>query len=298
MVLLVTAASLLTLVPTRGIAGGGWVDEQGKGSIRIGYDWKPQVGALRRDIEGNLYNALFNTSHDYRFLYLSGDVGIVPRLEGSLVLTYLWAWEIVDSTSEEPSQIYHGASDMWVGLKYQLLDGAFPVAVGGTVRLPYLYEASSTRNGQPLTNVPGLLGHDYELSVAVSHSITPRLYATAMGAFRLREGASANQLIYGVDGGYTLPMLDDRVTVRACIDGVASVGEPRESTSFDRFPGYRTERDGHAFDFNNASYFRPQVGLNVRVLPGIDVGLGFAYIVWGHSTVVYRDILAQIGYTF
>ncbi|MBS1911790.1 MAG: hypothetical protein JST22_07375 [Bacteroidetes bacterium] len=279
-------------------AGGAWVDSLGRGSIRLGYDWKLQPGALRYDTHGDLYRSLFNMTHDYRFLYAGGEVGLGWRLEASFLVTYLWAREIVDSTAEDPSRIYHGPSDMWLGLKYQIVDGDYPIAVGATVRLPNLYEANSTLNGQLLTEITGLLGHDYEASVYASHSFNSSLYASASLGGRIRDGASANQVLYGADAGYTIPILGDRISVRAGFDGVASVGEPRPSTAKDRFPGLSLERDNHFFDFNDASYFRPQLGMSIRVLPTLEINGGFAYILWAHSSVLYQDFLLQVGYSF
>lgn len=291
--------TLLLVVSAQAMyAGGGWVEEPGHGNIRVGYNWKLQPDALRRDIEGELYTSLFTMTHDYRFLYLSGEVGILPGLEGSLLVTYLWAAETVDSTAEDPSRFYDGPSDMWVGLKYQLWGGDFPTAIAATVRLPYLYEGSSVRNGHVLTEVPGLLGRDYELSAAVSHSFDSRIYASLGSGFRLREGAATNQILLVAETGGKLPFLDDRVSVKLGVDGAFSVGEPEPSTSKDRFSGLTLERGSHMFDFNDASYLRPQVGISVQVLPEIDVSAGYSYIVWGHSTVVYQDFLVQLGYSF
>lgn len=274
------------------------MDEPGKGSIRIGYNWKVQPGALRRDVDGDLYRALFDLTLNYRFLYLSGDVGLMNRLEASVLLTYLWAAETVDSTAEDPSHFYNGASDMWVGLKYQVLDGEFPVAVAAQVRLPYLYESSSVKNGQLLTEIPGLLRRDYDLNVHASHSFSSALYATTTAGIRLREGAATNQILYGADAGYKLPILDDRIELRLGLDGVASVGTPDPSTSKDRFQGRQLERAPHFFDFNDASYTRGQMGLSVEVLPSLSLSGGYSYILWGHSVVVHEDFVVQAGYSF
>lgn len=279
-------------------AGGGWVAEPGEGNIRMGFNWKSQPEAQRRDTEGELYKSLFNMTHDYRFLYLSGETGIIKGLEGSYLFTYLWAAEMVDSMSEDPSRHYHGWSDMWVGLKYQLWGGEYPTAVYGSVRLPVLYEASSKRNGQLLTEIPGLMERDWDLSVLVSRSFNSGMYATTTLGFRIREGAGSHQLLSSAEVGGMLGFTNDIVFVKAGLEGVFSVSESRPTTSKDRFSGLSLERDHHFFNFNQASYIRPQLGLAVKVLPQVDIGVGYSYIVWGYSTVVYQDVLVQAGYSF
>lgn len=279
-------------------AGGGWVREPGSGGIWIGYNWKYQPDAQRHDTEGDLYRSLFNMTHDYRFLYLSGEFGIVPGLEGTCLFTYLWASEMVDSTSEDPSRHYHGFSDMWLGLKYQLWGGAFPTAVSATVRLPWLYEAASVRNGQLLTEIPGLLERDYDLNLFISHSFDAGPYASASLGFRFKEGAATHQILTGAEFGGALPFADDRIFAKVALEGVFSVGQSRPTTSRDRFSGLSLERGTHFFNFNDASYVRPQIGLSCRVIDGVDIGAGYSYIVWGHSTIVYQDILVQLGYSF
>ncbi|MEO5931227.1 MAG: hypothetical protein ABIR47_14940, partial [Candidatus Kapaibacterium sp.] len=247
---------------------------------------------------GELYRSLFNSSYDYKFLYLSGEVGIVKGLEISTLVTYLWASETVDSTAEDKSHFYNGFSDMWFEVKYQIFDGAFPTAIAANVRLPWLYEGSVNVNGQNIADIPGLLKHDYELNLSVSHSITDRIYASATAGFRLREGAPANQIIYNAEIGGKLPFLDNRFFVKVGFDGAASVGEPGKYTSKDRFPGLSLERDAHFFDFNNSSYIRPQVGASFAITPHLDLGAGYSYMSWGHSILVYHDILLQLGYSF
>jgi hypothetical protein len=294
--------ALVTLLfmawPLAARAGGGWVDDPGHGGVRLGFDWKYQPGAGRLDTKGEPYRSLYSMTHDYRFLYLSADVGVYPGFEASMLVTYLWADEMVDSTAEDPSRHYHGPSDMWVGLKYQVLSGAFPTAIGASVRLPYLYESQSFHGTQKTTNITGLLERDYDFTAAVSHSFNDDLYGSLTGGFRIKEGAATNQITMLAECGGTLPVLDRRLFGKIAVDGAFSVGEPDESTSRDRFDGLSLERGTHLFDFNDASYLRPGIELGYRITDRLGVSAGLSYIVWGHSTVVYRDVLIQAGYSF
>ncbi len=279
-------------------AGGGWVPEPGEGSIRIGYNWKTQSDAMRRDIEGELYKALSSMNLDYRFLYLSGEVGVYRGVELSALVTYLWADETVDSTSEDPSRHYHGPSDMWVGLKYQLWGGDYPTAVSANVRLPYLYEASSTRNGHLLTEIPGLMMRDYEIWASVSRSFDPTFYASFNSGFRIKEGAATNQILLSSDAGGSFPVAGTKVGAKIGVNCMFSVGEPEPSTSKDRFSGLTLETDNHFFDFNDASFIQPQVGVWVDLLPNVNLSAGYAFLAWGHSMVEHHDVVVQLGYSF
>jgi hypothetical protein len=187
---------------------------------------------------------------------------------------------------------------MWLGLKYQVFSGAFPTAIGASVRVPWLYESASFHGTQKTTNITGLLEHDYDFTAAVSHSFNDDLYGSLTGGFKIREGAATNQITFLAETGGTFPILDRKLFGKIALDGAFSVGEPEESTSRDRFDGYTTERDGHGFDFNDASYIRPGIELGYKITDKLGVSAGFSYIVWGHSTVVYRDILIQAGYSF
>lgn len=294
------AALLLLLVATGSLrAGGAWVLKPREVTLQVGYDWKSQPDAKRRGTDGDIYRSLYNLTHDFRFLYASTSIGVIKGLECNLLVTYLWAREEVDSTSEDPTRIYDGFSDMWLGARYQLVDGDWPCAVGVSVRLPWLYEGSSTLNGQVLLEAPGLLNRDYEITGYLSHSFTDRIYGSTSLGFRLREGAPAHQITFNIEGGVRLPIFGDILSLRGGIDGAASVGEPgRYSSARDRFSGLSTEVGTHQFDFNNATFIQPKGALSVAMTDRLEGTLGYSCIAWGLSTVVYRDMYIQLGYAF
>ena len=69
-------------------------------------------------------------NHDFRYTYLNGEVGILPRLWGSFVLTYLYGLE--GPTDHLEKNV--GFSDAWFGRKYQVLEGRTPVSLAATLR--------------------------------------------------------------------------------------------------------------------------------------------------------------------
>lgn len=292
---LTVAAVLSCTAPL--FAGGGWIDQPWSGGVRAGFDHKYQPDAIRRDENGNPYTSLHDLIHDYRFAFVTGDVGLPAGFELDAVVTYLWAQELVDTTSEDPSRIYHGFSDMYVGVKYQLLSGAFPTAVGFSVRLPMLYQSSSTLNGQLLTNIPGLFTRDYDLTAYCSHSFDAQWYASLQSGFKLREGAFAHQITFAMESGYRLPVLDNRFLVQAVIDGAFSVGGPGYASSLDRFQPTQ-EFPGHFFNYNNASYVRPTLAVNADIIKHLSASFGVSLIAWGINVDVYHEFFVQTGYAF
>ncbi|HET7153682.1 MAG TPA: hypothetical protein VFJ29_07930 [Candidatus Kapabacteria bacterium] len=280
--------------------GGGWVDAPGEGWLRLGYDIKHQPDGMRRDVNGIPYQAEYTLTHTYAFAYLAGDVGILPGLQGSFLVQYLWAAERVDPTDEDPSRFYRGFTDMYAGLTYQLWAGEYPTAVGLNVRMPYLYQAGSYINGQPATNISGLLNHDYDFTVASSHSFNNGAYVSAMGGFRYREGAFAHQILGEAEVGDrpSYAFLDNRLFLKAAFDGAFSIGS-------DLAPEYTTDRflspglDGsHFFDYNKASYIRAMLVAAVDVMPKTTIQGGIIWDLWGISIDIYHELFAEVGYNF
>ena len=102
--------SLIFLVPAVD-ADGGWVSKPGHGYLQFGFDRKYQPGAKRRDIDGKVYQALNRLTYDFRYAYVSGQVGVYPPIEANVLLYYLSASERFDAAAEEANAYYHGFSD-------------------------------------------------------------------------------------------------------------------------------------------------------------------------------------------
>lgn len=283
----------LVLVAPPVNAGGGWVSNPGHGHLQGGFDWKPQSGAQRRDIEGKRYEALNHLSHDFHFAYASGSVGLYPRLEASFLFSYLWASEEFDEAAEEPDGYFQGLSDLWVGLKYQVRQGAWPMAVEAVARLPYLY-------ARKVKDPTGLLNRDLALKGYLSHGFG-RFYCSGMAGFNWREAAPANQALYGfeVGGRPWSGGMGDRISFTCALAGLASIGADRPSTfPRDRFSSLTLERDGHFFNFNKASSLRLQFSSGCAFTPAWSAQAGLGYFIWGRSIEIYTDLYAQLGYTF
>lgn len=274
-------------------ADDGWVSKPGHGCLQFGFNRKYQLGAKRRDIDGKVYQALNHLTYDFRYAYVSGQVGLYPRVEANVLLYYLSASERFDAAAEEADAYYHGFSDVWLGFKYQVHQGAWPIAVGTVVRLPYLY---TNKDKAPT----GLLNRDLALKGYLSHDFG-RMYFSAMAGFNWRESAPANQIIYAfeVAGRPGFGEVGSRMRLKFLIDGAASVGSDSPSTfPRDRFPGLTLETGGHFFNFNKATFIHPQVSFSYSITPVWNAQVGFGYVAWGKSAVVFTNLYAQLEYTF
>lgn len=273
-------------------AGGGWVSAPGAGYLQSGFAWKDQPGARRRDTEGQSYVALHHLNHTLSFAYLAGQVGLCSRLEASFSLSYLWASERFDDAAEEPDITFQGFSDLWVGVKYQVRPGAWPAAVEVALRLPYLYDK---RQKDPT----GQLSRDLALKGHLSRSFG-RFYGSGMAGFKWREGAPANQLVYGLEWGgrpWSGP-LAQRLGLKLALDGMASVGKDRpRAFPRDRFDGLTLDRGLHFFNFNRASLLSLQGSLAFDLARAWSAQIGYGYTLWGKSIEIYHELFVQLGRT-
>lgn len=127
---------LLTFFAADAYAGGPWALKKGKGRLTAGYSRKTAGSRwiehqLEQNHDSTLVNGLF---HDFRYGYITGEIGIIDNLELSATINYLWGYERVDGNPSLPGtqpiwEINEGFTDSWLNLKYQFLEGEYPMAV-------------------------------------------------------------------------------------------------------------------------------------------------------------------------
>ncbi|HVR95323.1 MAG TPA: hypothetical protein VMW27_01830, partial [Thermoanaerobaculia bacterium] len=178
---LVVSLLLASSAPRAGWAGGAWVPEPGQGDVQLGFSRK--TAHTSWNASGDSFT---NTTvvdgvveehhHDFRYTYLSGEVGLFRRLSVSFLMTYLYGLEGPLDDLEKNT----GLSDAWFGLKYALRQGDLPMALAFSYRTPYFYDLDgpysrylfdsegNIRDVSPEWR--GLLKHDYTASYLLSHS--------------------------------------------------------------------------------------------------------------------------------
>lgn len=293
-VLLVSSAAL--------DAGDAWVPDPGDGTLQLGFSRK--TASTSWDGAGNVFPDLDHAGkisyHDFRYTYLSGEVGLAKNLSGMFLFTYLYGLE-----GEHGNEVKNaGFSDTWLGLKYQVHHGNFPVAVEFTYRTPFLYDLPGpysyylyNQNGtirSPSPEWRGLLKHDYTLSAAVSHSLNGgRGWWDAEAGYTWRQGAPADQIPLYAEAGYRLPFFDASGKV------FGQVVRSRYNNSLPQ-PDDRFNMVGHHYNFNTASMAR--LGASVLVPFGAhsrwSAEIGYDQWVWGRSARRYREPFVSISRSF
>ena len=285
-------------------AGGAWVPAPGHGDVQLGFSRK--TAHTSWDSHGDGFTNTTNTPHgvqkhyhDFRYRYVSGEVGVVNRLSFKFLVTYLDGYEGPKDDLERNT----GFSDSWLGVKYRLKEGNWPMALGVTMRTPvlydlpgpysrYLYNSNGTFRGLS-PEWRGVLKEDYTLSYLLSHS-----YADGRGwmnfelGYTWRNGAPADEVPFAFDIGYPLPFWNAKV--KGSVTYIQSVGNDTPRQPDDRF-GSRA-----GFNFNNASHLR--AGAAIIVPFGKDgrcsVEAGYNQWLWGKSARQYHEPYLSLGYRF
>jgi hypothetical protein len=291
------------LIPAAGFCGGAWVPDPGKGDVELGFSRKTASSSW--DVDGNAYT---NTTvvngkkvisyHDFRYTYLSGEVGVFHRLSARYLFTYLYGLE--GAHVDEEKNV--GFSDAWLGLKYALTQGSWPMALAATERTPflydlpgaynrYLYDAQGNRRGVS-PEWRGLLKRDYSLTYLVSHSfLDGRGWMNFETGYTWREGAPADQVPLTAEIGYPLPWWG--MAVKGSVVAVESLGNDSPAEPDDRFKASATN------NFNDASMVKAGVSLiaplNGR---GLDLEVGYNQWLWGKSARRYREPFVSLGWRF
>jgi len=291
---------VLLLIPTAGTCGGAWVPEPGKGDVQLGFSRKTASTSWNRD--GDVYtntNAAGQISyHDFRYTYLSGEVGLFPRLSARYLVTYLYGLE--GAHIDEEKNV--GFSDAWLGLKYALARGDWPMALAATERTPilydlpgaysrYLFDAQGNRRGVS-PEWRGLLKHDYTLTYMLSHSYDEgRGWMNFEAGYTWREGAPADQVPVYAEVGYPLPWWG--LTAKGAITYIRSQGNDSPRQPDDRFGS------SAILNFNDASLGKASLAVIVPLnWRGLALEAGYNQWLWGISARRYREPYLSLGYQF
>lgn len=288
------------LLPFEALAGGAWIPAPGKGDLQLGFSRKTASSSW--DSSGNAFD---NTTtfeghtvphyHDFRYVYLSGEVGLHERLSAVFLVTWLHGLEGPHAELERNV----GWSDAWVGLKTKLTDGRWPMALGATMRTPALYDRSGPY-GRYVTDSAGnrigvssewrgVLKHDYSLTYLLSHSFSEgRGWMNFETGYTWREGAPSDHVPVTFEVGVPL----SRVAVKASVVGAVSMSNDTLAQPDDRFRARST------FNFNDATMWRAGIAVIVPVKDRIDVEAGYNQWLRGESARRYREPYVSVGYRF
>ncbi len=225
-----------TLAAAPAFAGGAWVPEKGDGDVQLGYSvktanksWNPR-GETRTS----------NSWHIFRYVYAGGEVGLGGDFSFRYLVLFLDGLEGPRGHMEHNS----GFSETFLGLKYAIHEGTWPMAVALNVRTSYLYDLGGeydrhefNEDGEVDGNSPewrGLLGEDYGLSFLISRSLFDgRGWTNFELGYNYRTGNLADEVPLYVEVGYPLPW--QSLILKGTYRWVQSVG----NNSDKRSPGDR-----------------------------------------------------------
>jgi hypothetical protein len=282
-------------------AGGAWTPTPGHGYVYMGFSRKSADSSWTPDGTSRLNaNASGVVSwHDFRYIYLTAEVGILPNL--SVMLTPTWLYGLEGAKTAYEKNV--GLSDAWIGLKYQMVKGGMPMAIAFNHRNDYFYDLEGPYNRHLFDDDGdfrgvspewrGLLKHDYSLSYLVSRSIANyRGWGSLEGGYTWRDGAPSDQVFFNADAGYPLPFWGALVKAAGHLE--VSVGEDSPRQPDDRFGASATN------NFNKASYLKLGGAAIVPFGGNKEWALevGYNQWVWGRSARRYHEPYVSLGRSF
>jgi hypothetical protein len=299
---LIAALSLcLAAVPTAAFCGGAWLPAPGEGDVQLGFSRKTASTSWNRDgdVFVNANSAGQVSYHDFRYGYLSGEVGLLRRVSVRFLTTYLYGLE--GQHADEEKNV--GLSDAWFGLKLGLAQGSWPMAIAATERTPYFYDLPGAYNrylyddkGKRRGVSPewrGLLKRDYTVTYLLSHSYREgRGWLNFETGYTWREGAPADQIPVVAEVGYPLPFWGAAVKGSAVYVRSLDNESPRQPD--DRFGS------GGTTDFNQASMLKAGISFIAPLGHGgrTNLEVGYNQWLWGISARRYREPYLSLGYRF
>lgn len=280
-------------------AGGAWLPPPGSGDLQLGFSRKTAHTSWDARGEGFVNLSRGNGEvhhHDFRYGYLSGELGLWPRLSARFLVTYLDGLEGTHGEMEHNE----GLSDAWFGLKLGLREGEMPMALALTVRTSLFYDQPGPYDrhrfddeGNFVGVSPewrGLLKEDYTLSYLLSRPVSRGGWLNLEVGYSYREGAPADEVPAVLELGYPLPFLGSAVKVT--LNHVQSVGNDSPRRPEDRFGS----RPG--FNFNNATVTRGGVAFVLPAAAGWTLEAGYNQWLMGRSARQYEEPYLSVGYRF
>jgi hypothetical protein len=292
------SATFVVGAASTAFAGGAWVPAPGHSDFQLGFSRKTAGSSWSRT--GEKYdnaNSQGNISeHDFRYVYLSGEVGVVNRLSARFLMTWLYGIEGVVGNQE----INKGFSDAWFGAKYEISRGTWPMAAGFSVRTAYMYDIDGPYardlhddDGNFLGHSPewrGLLKEDYTFSYLVSRSILEnRGWVNGELGYAFRTGSPADQVPFSLEVGVPVNVWNSHLKAAGLL--VKSLNNDSNREPSDRF-GQSARQN-----FNDASMGR--LGLSA-IIPigrtGLSFEGGYNQWVWGRSARRYKEPFFSLNY--
>lgn len=327
-------------------AGGPWVLGKGQTEIYLGYSrktaskrWTPthlntngtpygydDTWGKDSLVEGT--NLIDNKFHDFRYTYFQPSFGLTNRIEVYGNFLFLDGREVSTTDLEGKPlgkdengnqitewEVNKGLTDFWLGIKYQVLKGDWPVAVEFNSRFPDFYSKSSDvysrydykyytdpvtgvkdTTGQPSAAWRGLKKRDFNFLVHAGHSFANyRAWVQAYAGYSIRQDAFADQVLAGISGGYNF-FLDKNhdwtlaPQVAFYYDNGLENGAIPDATDRFSFGG----RQNYYFNSPTTGRLYGSVIGSYKNMLSVTAGAG--YWIFGKGCPQYTEMFVQLGY--
>lgn len=277
-------------------AGGAWVPERAEGDFQFGYSVKTADASW--DPRGN--TRVSTSWHIFRYLYAGGEVGLGNKFSAKFLTLWLDGLEGPRGDMEHNA----GFSELFLGLKYQVKDGKWPMALAFNHRTSYLYDLQGQYDRHLFTETGefngvssewrGLLGEDYGLNFLVSRSMFEgKGWMNIEVGYNYRTGNLSDEVPMYYEIGAPLPWKS--LIVKGTYRYVQSISNHDETREYD-------DRFGCSANncFPDASMMA--VGGSLFRNFGADKKwwgeAGFNQWIWGRSARKYEEPYLTIGRRF
>ena len=281
------AAGVLGLTASTSLAGGAWVPDKGDGDIQFGYSrkwadhsWNPEGQTVRN-----------GSNHLFRYGYMGGELGLGYRTSFRFTVLYLDGLEGPPGDYEQNK----GPSELFLGLKYKVHEGKWPMAVAFNMRTSILYDQAGTYNRHNFlegetavdgvdSEWRGLLGEDYGLTFLLSRSLFGRGWFNLETGYTYRTGNLADEMPLNLELGIPFPW--DRLFLKGNFNWIDSVGNNSLT---------RQEDDRFGCSVNNCfpDASRQVITGALMLNVGRDrvwwIETGWNHWLWGRSTRQYEE---------
>lgn len=285
---------VLTLVAAPALAGGAWVPAAGAGDVQFGYSEKTARASW--DPYGN--SRVSSSWHIFRYGYSGGEVGVGHDTSVRYLVLYLDGLEGQRGDMERN----RGFSELFLGLKRQLKEGTWPMAVALNIRTSYLYDLSGPydrhvfdEDGEFKGESPewrGLLGEDYGLTYLVSRSLAESGWFNLEVGYTYRTTNLADEIPLFIEVGYPLPW--QQLIAKGTYSWIHGIGNESEREVDDRFGCSVTNCFPDASRMVvGAALFR-NLGERQRWW----AEAGYNQWIWGRSSRKYEEPYLSVGRRF
>lgn len=211
---------------------------------------------------------------------LYGEYGILDRLTGIIRFPF------VRSAGFETTQSFTGAGDLGLGIKYGLISGSTPLAIGLGVEFPTGNENGSGELKSTPEGFVRLPTGDGELNTRldlyVSHSFHPApAYVSLDAGYNIRTEGFTDEYLVILQGGYKLI---EKLWVQASLKATGPVSTPDPSLA-----------GGAALGFGEGvQYTAYSIGTAYEVVPHLSVSFDL-YSAFGRITNIYSGLNLVFG---